>query len=72
MTMITDDKDQEYQSRAISCTDCVWRHDGGVTCDAFPQGVPLPILLGVFDHTYRYEVDGVDDGGITRATVHDL
>lgn len=65
-------EEESYEARAISCTDCVWRHHGGVTCDAFPSGIPTAILMGVFDHTNRYQTPDADDQGITRATVNDL
>ncbi len=62
----------EFVARAISCTDCAWRRDGGVTCDAFPNGIPMPILLGVFDHKAPYAQDGDDDGGLTFTSIMDL
>lgn len=50
-----------------TCDGCRWRIDG-ITCDAFPDGIPAAILLGVFDHTHHYEGPDGDDNGITFAT----
>lgn len=47
-----------------TCTGCRWRVDG-VTCEAFPDGIPPAILLGVFDHHYHFEDVGYDDQGVT-------
>lgn len=47
-----------------TCTGCAWRRDG-LSCDAFPKGIPLPILLGIFDHNAHYEDDLVSDDGLT-------
>lgn len=52
------------ESRPQTCTGCLWRRDG-VSCDAFPKGIPLPILLGQFDHHYHYEDENVSDDGVT-------
>jgi hypothetical protein len=46
-----------------TCDGCKWRVDG-ITCDAFPEGIPTEILLGVFDHHAPYESEGLDDGGL--------
>lgn len=47
------------------CIACRWRNGDGVTCEAFPKGIPAQILAGAYDHTAPYDVDGVDDGGLT-------
>ena len=47
------------------CQGCYWQNKGGVTCEAFPTGIPLPILLGNFDHHLHYEDENVSDDGIT-------
>jgi hypothetical protein len=43
------------------CFTCihVYRHNprGVFTCDAFPAGIPQPILTGDADHTQPYEGD---------------
>lgn len=70
--MIMSTENPEFEARAISCTDCVWRREGGLTCDAFPDGIPEVILLGVFDHTNKYSVGAVSDDGLTKTTVEDL
>jgi|GEM_PF-4224343 len=47
------------------CFGCQWFHkEAGVTCDAFPKGIPLIILLGERDHSVPFSLDGVDDGGL--------
>lgn len=32
------------------CANCWRKFDGAATCDAFPEGIPLAILLGLADH----------------------
>lgn len=34
------------------------------TCEAFPKGIPMLILMGVFDHTHPYDEGGVSDEGL--------
>lgn len=36
-----------------------------VTCEAFPDGIPNVIIMGIYDHTQPYDVQGVSDQGIT-------
>mgnify|MGYP003646202249 CR=1 FL=1 len=49
------------------CFDCVHRTYGGFgeyegistgTCEAFPEGIPLPILDNTFDHRKPWPGDG--------------
>lgn len=48
-----------------SCLNCRHLRDGGPACDAFPEGIPAPILAGEVDHRLpaagdngvRWEVD---------------
>lgn len=47
------------------CTSCYWRREGGLTCEAFPGGIPPAITLGVFDHHAHYEDDDFNDNGLT-------
>jgi len=42
------------------CNTCKHRHDGTVTCEAFPGGILDTILEGTFDHHNPHP----DDGGI--------
>ena len=51
-------------ANAQTCTGCRWRIDG-ITCDAFPEGIPTAILVGAFDHTHHYKRDDGDDQGVT-------
>jgi hypothetical protein len=47
------------------CETCAYRHaDNPVTCEAFPNGIPMIIVLGMFDHSYSYDLNGVSDGGV--------
>ena len=39
------------------CELCVHVHDDGVTCDAFPEGIPIDIFWGSIRHTKPYEGD---------------
>lgn len=54
----------EFSAEPQTCTGCLWRRDG-ITCDAFPNGIPGPILFGVFDHTAHYEDEQATDDGLT-------
>ena len=53
----------EIVAHKQTCDGCLWRKDG-ITCEAFPGGIPAPILLGVWDHHYHYESGPVNDNGI--------
>lgn len=47
------------------CADCLWMDKThGARCEAFPHGIPMEIILGVFDHHYHYAMSGVDDEGV--------
>lgn len=71
-TILKAEENPEFSANAISCTNCAWRREGGITCDAFPNGIPGAILLGAFDHTAHYN-DGVDnDEGLTFTHVDDI
>ena len=40
------------------CAHCARKHAGSGTCDAFPAGIPMPILLNQADHREPYPGDG--------------
>lgn len=39
------------------CNSCGWVNDDGLTCKAFPQGIPEEILIGQVQHTGPYPGD---------------
>ena len=48
------------------CAKCQYlNRETGASCSAFPDGIPLEIIMGDFDHTYEYDRDGVSDNGVT-------
>lgn len=50
-----------------SCDGCLWAHkDDASVCDAFPDGIPLPILTGAYDHRHHYEDEETSDFGLVR------
>lgn len=34
------------------------------TCNAFPKGIPIGIIIGKIDHRQPYNYEGVDDKGL--------
>ncbi len=44
------------------CLDCRWFHSNepGMSCQAFPHGIPQEIITSEADHTKPFE----DDGGV--------
>lgn len=59
------DSNPQGEHVPIICDTCWWKHPGAVSCDAFPKGIPIPIILGVFDHRARYITREADDKGLT-------
>lgn len=46
--------------RAPICMECIRFHDnnlGALTCDAFPDGIPIEIIESKIDHTKPYKGD---------------
>lgn len=41
---------------SFQCAECE-HHYGALTCYAFPDGIPEPILTGQFDHAEPFEGD---------------
>jgi hypothetical protein len=59
--------EEEDTGRGITppCQTCKWRNnDNPVLCKAFPNGIPIIILMGGHNHRTYYDVDGVSDHGI--------
>lgn len=53
------DKDISYISIEKNiCNQCIHIRKGGITCDAFPTGIPEVILTGEFQHTKPFPGDG--------------
>ena len=47
------------------CSQCEHlNRNTGVTCKAFPDGIPVAIMLMKWDHHYPFDFDGVSDGGV--------
>jgi len=49
------------------CESCKHRdpHTNPYVCKAFPDGIPKPIFMGVYDHRFRWLQEGNEDNGIT-------
>ena len=39
------------------CNNCRHRFDDGITCEAFPEGIPMGVLTGQLDHTKNISGD---------------
>lgn len=64
------DKDVQGAVLETQCWRCRHLHrDTPTNCDAFPKGIPLLILLGEYDHTFEYDVDGLSDEGVTFSPI---
>lgn len=59
MAITIDDSELTKPFIVPLCLVCTRVHDPETpaTCDAFPEGIPSPILLGEFVHTEPYEGD---------------
>jgi len=40
-----------------------------LTCVAFPDGIPLIILMGDYDHTIEFNEGGLSDEGVTFSPI---
>ncbi|MBP3836057.1 MAG: hypothetical protein J6E31_03070 [Pyramidobacter sp.] len=63
----TDEELREFQRQRMTCpiyavvplcNECRHSHPTGLTCDAFPNGIPKDILCNKHDHHKPYEGDG--------------
>lgn len=46
------------------CPTCTHFDRDKIVCTAFPEGIPIGILMGEIDHSVPYDHDGVTDHGI--------
>jgi hypothetical protein len=58
------DNDPVFEQLGI-CHTCKRRYSNGMDCQAFPEGIPLIILVGDHVHTEPYP----GDGGLTYVPV---
>lgn len=53
------------EERKGQCSHCQRQNlHNPVTCEAFPQGIPLAIITGFYDHTVSYKEGDLDDHGL--------
>lgn len=45
------------QHTVSQCVHCTHKHKSGATCRAFPDGIPMKILLNEHDHRKPFEGD---------------
>ena len=50
------DNDPVFERLGI-CHTCKHRRSNGMSCNAFPEGIPIVILIGDFMHTAPYPGD---------------
>lgn len=67
-------KDQPYEPPGYvvdsQCWKCKHLHrDAPLTCEAFPHGIPLIILMGDWDHNYEFNEGGESDEGVTFSEI---
>ena len=43
-------KDVHIADEPPLCPDCTYLHDDGLTCDAFPEGIPMKYRTGEAQH----------------------
>ena len=63
-TRFAKDNDPVFEQLGI-CHTCKRRRANGMTCEAFPDGIPVVILVGDVIHTSPYP----GDGGLTYVPV---
>lgn len=47
------------------CYTCKRFNRKDLTCEAFPEGIPTIILMGIYDHRNEYSMGGVSDNFLT-------
>ena len=52
----------EIKNQCSSCGHL--NRENPTQCNAFPNGIPLGILMGVIDHRYPYHYEGLSDRGL--------
>ncbi len=62
MRRLDDSDPQEIESLCPTCAHLI---GSGMTCAAFPKGIPVIILLGAYDHHLSYDFEGLSDEGLT-------
>lgn len=43
--------------------------DNPLSCEAFPGGIPMVILMGDFDHTFEFDFADLSDSGVTFSPI---
>ena len=55
---LVQDADDTVVGITTQCESCAYRIVGTLNCEAYPKGIPLVILVGVWDHAAEFPGDG--------------